>query len=199
MNDYEDVTFEFENRQYVKPEASLNERNQFIDTLKDVQAKNTAEINRNTYNLGSPVSSNVGGLGGAEGLWKAQYQTPQTDAQVANLKSVAQQEALNTALTNLQNIYQNRYKQAQRAAYRRASKRNRGGGGGTTTPTTTSDTPEGKTIFEDTNEVAVTLEALPDEQRAAYQKEFQNMRDQGFSDEQIMEYLANSLFKTGGN
>lgn len=115
----DDVTFDLEERTYVSPQTGLEERNAFIETLRDIQAQNTAEINQNTYNLGSQVPSNVGGLTGSEGLWQAQYQTPQTDAQIANLRAVAQQNALNQATQNLQGIYQNRYKQALRDYYAR--------------------------------------------------------------------------------
>lgn len=118
----DDTILDIESRSYVNPQTGLDERMQFIDTLRDVQAQNTAQINQNTYNLGSQVPSNVGGLTGSEGLWQAQYQTPQTDAQVANLKAVAQQQALNQETQNLQAVYQNRYKQALRDYYARRKK-----------------------------------------------------------------------------
>ena len=115
----DDTILEIDNRQYLNPQTGLNEHMQFIDTLRDVQAQNTAKINQNTYNLGSQVPSNVGGLTGSEGLWKAQYQTPQTDAQVANLRAVAQQQALNQEASNLQSVMQNQYRQALRKYYAR--------------------------------------------------------------------------------
>lgn len=115
----DDTLLTVDERQYVNPQTGLSEANQFIETLRDVQAQNTAEINQNTYNLGSKVPSNVGGLTGSEGLWQAQYQTPQTDAQIANLRAVAQQQALNQATQNLQSVYQNQYKQALRNYYAR--------------------------------------------------------------------------------
>lgn len=115
----DDTVLEIENRNYINPQTGLDERMEFINTLRDVQAQNTAEINQNTYNSGSQVPSNVGGLTGSEGLWQAQYQTPQTDAQVANLKAIAQQQALNQVTSNLQDVYQNRYKQALRNFYAR--------------------------------------------------------------------------------
>ncbi len=116
----DDTLIEIEGRTYVNPTKSRDEQLAFIDTLRDVQAQNTAEINQNTYNLGSPVSSNVGGLGGSEALWEAQYQTPQVDAQVANLRAVADETARNQMLQNLSDVVQNRYKQAQRAYATRA-------------------------------------------------------------------------------
>lgn len=137
----DDTLIEVEDRTYVNPQKGLDERMQFIDTLRDVQAQNTAQINQNTYNLGSPVTSNVGGLGGSEGLWKAQYQTPQTNAQIADLKAVAQQTALNQALNNLQDQYQNKYKQATRNYARRAKSR-RDSGGTTSDVTPLGNVPE---------------------------------------------------------
>lgn len=146
----EDVTLDIEGRTYVNPQTGLDERMEFINTLRDVQAQNTAEINQNTYNLGSQVPSNVGGLTGSEGLWQAQYQTPQTDAQIANLRAVAQQNALNQATQNLQSVYQNQYKQALRNFY----KRNKNSSGSGTTPlgntTTNAADPTIETIATDT-------------------------------------------------
>lgn len=114
-----DTTFDFEERTYVNPQTGLDERLQFIDTLRDVAAQNTAQINQNTYNLGSQVPSNVGGLTGSEGLWKAQYQTPQLNAQVANLRATAQQDAFNQAMQNVSDIESNRLRQAWRGYYAR--------------------------------------------------------------------------------
>lgn len=116
-----DTIFETEERLYVNPQTSLDEQTEFINTLRDIQAQNTAEINQNTYNLGTPVTSNIGGLTGSEGLWQAQYQTPQTQATVAGLKAAMQQQALNTELQNQQNFWKNRYNQAQRRYNRAAS------------------------------------------------------------------------------
>lgn len=114
-----DTIFEVDSRQYVNPQTGLDERLSFIDTLRDVTAQNTAQINQNTYNLGSQVPSNVGGLTGSEGLWKAQYQTPQLNAQVANLRATAQQNALNQAMQNVSDIESNKLKQAWRGYYAR--------------------------------------------------------------------------------
>ena len=108
-------TFEFEERQYVNPTISRDEQLGFIDNLRAVQNQNNQQIKEDTYNLGTQTTSNLGGLTGAEGKWQAEYQTPQINYTVDNLKSVAQQSALNTALNNLQNAWQNRYDQAKRA------------------------------------------------------------------------------------
>lgn len=116
-----DTVFEEESRFYIDPQTSLDEQTEFINTLRNIQAQNTAEINQNTYNLGSPVTSNIGGLTGSEGLWQAQYQTPQTQATVAGLKAAMQQQALNTELQNQHNFWKNRHNQAQRRYNRAAS------------------------------------------------------------------------------
>ena len=129
-------TFEFEGTQYVNPTISRDEQLGFIDNLRAVQNQNNEQIKQDTYNLGTQTTSNLGGLTGAEGKWQAEYQTPQINYTVDNLKSVAQQSALNTALNNLQNAWQNRYNQAQRAY--EARQRNN-----------TPQTEEGTVTFDD--------------------------------------------------
>lgn len=152
----EDVTMDFEDRIYVRPEISRDEQLAYLDTLKDIQAQNTQQINQNTYNLGSPVTSNVGGLTGTEGLWKAQYQTPQTTAQIADLRAIAQQTALNQAMQNINNINQNRYKQASRNYYRRARDKANAGNG---TPAT--QMPEGDVDLKLSDTILADLQDVP--------------------------------------
>lgn len=117
-------TFTFEEREYLNPATSRNEQLGFIDTLRDVQARNNQQIAQETQALGTQVPSNLGGLTGAQGMWEARYQTPQVAATVADLKAQAQQTALNTALSNQQNMWKNRYNQAQRALTRAQHKYN---------------------------------------------------------------------------
>lgn len=119
MNENEFSTFE--GRAYLNPTTSRDERLQFIDTLHEVQNKNNQEIISDTYALGSQLPSNMGGLSGAESEFIAKYQTPQTNQTVANLRAAAQQSALNTALSNLQNAYKKRYNDAMLAYQRRSS------------------------------------------------------------------------------
>ena len=104
--------FEFEDRQYLRPETSRDERLSFIDTLRQTQQANTAQVNADTYALGSQVPSNLGGLGGAQGTFAARYQTPQTNATVAQLREAAQAQALNTAMGNLTDAWKKRYQDA---------------------------------------------------------------------------------------
>lgn len=120
---------EFEGRTYVNPQAALGESGTFIDNLRQTQQANTQQITQDTYNLGTAVPSNLGGLMGGEGYWTSRYQTPQTNATVANLRSAAQAKALNDVLANEQAIWKNRYQQAYRNYQKRAyNKANSGSG-----------------------------------------------------------------------
>lgn len=123
MNDEE--TFEFENRKYINPDISRDEQTDFINTLRDIQAQNNAQIATETHNLGTDIDHPRGGLNGSEEYWKGRYQTPQTEAAIANMKAVAQQSALNTALSNYNNMLQNRYSQAYRDYNKRLYEHNR--------------------------------------------------------------------------
>lgn len=127
-----DEYFNFEDRAYLSPTVSRDEQLQFLDTLRETQAQNTAQINADTYALGSQLPSNLGGLTGAEETFVARYQTPQTEQTVADLRLAAQQSALNTALSNLQNAYKKRYNDAMLNYQQRAAK-------AATTPSTTND------------------------------------------------------------
>lgn len=119
---------EFESRNYVSPTLSRDEQLDFITTLRDTQAKNTAQINADTYALGSQLPSQLGGLSGAEDTFIARYQTPQTEQTVADLRTAAQQTALNQALSNLQNAYKKRYNDAILNYQKRAAASNNNGG-----------------------------------------------------------------------
>lgn len=105
---------EVEGRTYVNPQVALGESDTFIDNLRQTQQANTQQIAQDTYNLGTAVPSNLGGLMGGEGYWTSRYQTPQTNATVANLRAAAQAKALNDVLANEQAIWKNRYQQAYR-------------------------------------------------------------------------------------
>lgn len=121
----ENELLEFENRQYVNPDISRDEQTDFINTLRDIQAQNNAQIATETHNLGTDIDHPRGGLNGSEEYWKGRYQTPQTEAAIANMKAVAQQSALNTALSNYNNMLQNRYNQAYRDYNKRLYEHNR--------------------------------------------------------------------------
>lgn len=157
-----DETLEFENRVYVNPDVSRNEQLAFVDTLRDLQAQKNAQIATETHNLGTDVPSNLGGLSGSEEYWQGKYQTPQTEALVANMKAVAQQSALNTALQNYQDALKEKYNQAyrnyQKRAYNYGMRSSSGGssGGGSTEggvdyTDTTSETYKGQGTLNVTN------------------------------------------------
>lgn len=107
-------TYTFEDRMYVNPTTSRDEQLQFVDNLRAIQAEDAARIARDTHNLGTDVTSNLGGLNGAEGVWARQYANPQVDSMVATLRATAQAQALTDILKNYQNQLQNRYRQAYR-------------------------------------------------------------------------------------
>lgn len=123
MNDNE--TFEFENRTYINPDVSRDEQTAFIDTLRGLQDEKNAQIATETHNLGTDVEPHLGGLSGSEDYWKAKYQTPQTNAAIADMKAVAQQSALNNAMSNYNNMLQEKYNQAYRDYNRRVYEHNR--------------------------------------------------------------------------
>lgn len=135
MNDQE--SYEFEGRRYTSPTLSSTEQADFIDNLRNVQAQNNAQIAQQTYDLGTQVPSNLGGLGGGEAYLNARYQTPQANEIVSTLKAAAQAQELNDVMNNYKAQLQNRYKQkyreyekAQRAYYMRRNKQNNSGNGG---------------------------------------------------------------------
>ena len=109
-----------DDRRYINPQVALDESNAFIDALRNTQGQRTAEIAQDTYNLGTAVPSNLGGLGGSGSYFTSRYQTPQTNEIVANLKATAQAQALNdamnSALAQAKQRYNNAYKSAQRRA-----------------------------------------------------------------------------------
>lgn len=124
-----DELIEFEGRQYVNPDISRDEQTAFVDTLRDLQAQNNAQIATETHNLGTDVEPHLGGLSGSEEYWQSKYQTPQVNAMVADMKAVAQQSALNTALQNYQDSLQERYNQAYKNYQKRAYNYSLGGNG----------------------------------------------------------------------
>jgi len=132
----DDFSYEQEDRRYINPQVGLDESNAFIESLRETQAQNTAGIQQDTYNLGTQVPSNLGGLVGGEGYFRARYQTPQTNALVADLRAAAQAQALNEAMSNELAQAKQRYNNAYKAASKRRAKS--GGGGKTGNPTTTS-------------------------------------------------------------
>lgn len=133
----ESEALNIEDKLYVNPQVSLDEQTAFIDNLRNVQNQNSAEINRQTYDLGTAVPSNLGGLTGGEGYFAARYQTPQDASLAANLRATAQAQALNDILAGQVDVMKQRYNNAYRAYQRRRARpsnptnpNNPGGGGG---------------------------------------------------------------------
>lgn len=125
-----DEFYEFEDRAYLNPTLSSGEQEAFINNLRNTQNQNNAQIAEQTYNLGTEVPSNLGGLGGGEAYFTSRYQTPQVGEMTETLKAAAQAQALNDVMANYNSQLQNQYKQAYRSAQSRARRR-AGGTGGT--------------------------------------------------------------------
>lgn len=118
----DDFSYIDNDRRYVNPQVSLNEQNAFIDNLRNTQGQDTAQIRQDTYNLGTAVPSNLGGLAGGSGYFRSRYQTPQTNSMVADLRAAAQSQALSTLLNNEIGKAKKRYSDAYRAAKKRANR-----------------------------------------------------------------------------
>lgn len=116
LDDFSTVVDE---QRYINPQVALDESNAFIQNLRDAQKANTAEIAQDTYNLGMAVPSNIGGLGGSDSYFNARYQTPQTNTIVADLKTMAQAQALNDALNNKMSQAKERYNKAYKSYQKR--------------------------------------------------------------------------------
>ena len=120
----DDFSTVIEDRRYINPQVGLDESNAFIENLRGTQQANTQEIAQDTYNLGTAVPSNLGGLGGAGTYFTSRYQTPQTNEVIANLRSTAQAQALNEAMSNKLAQAKERYNKAYKAAQKRAGNNN---------------------------------------------------------------------------
>ena len=115
----DDFSTVVDDQRYIKPQVALDESNTFIENLRNSQGQRTEEIAQDTYNLGTAVPSNLGGLSGAGSYFTSRYQTPQTNEIVANLKATAQAQALNDAMNNALAQAKQRYNNAYKAAQKR--------------------------------------------------------------------------------
>lgn len=120
----DDFSTVVDDRRYVNPQVSLDEQNAFIDNLRTAQGARTAEIAKDTYNLGTAVPSNLGGLGGAGSYFTARYQTPQTNVTIGDLRTAAQAQALNDVLNNEIAKAKQRYNNAYKAYQKRKGNNN---------------------------------------------------------------------------
>lgn len=107
-------TTEFESRQYVNPQLTVDQTSDFITNLRNTQQAETARIAEQTQDLGTDIQSNLGGLGGGSSYWTSRYQTPNMASTVADLRATAQASALNDVLANEKAIWQKRYQDAYR-------------------------------------------------------------------------------------
>lgn len=117
---------------YVKPEVGLNERNAFIDNLRESNARETQKIYDDTSNLGTNVPSSMGGLDGGSNYFTSRYQTPQFESLVGKLRANMQSQALSEALSNEIAKAQKRYYDVKRAYNNKEyndSKKSSGGSG----------------------------------------------------------------------
>lgn len=156
LNDDEFV--EIEGRQYLRPEIALNEANTFIDNLRNSQQANNQQIQMQTYNLGTEVPSNLGGLTGGNSYFTSRYQVPQTASAVADLRATAQAAALNQVLQNEQDIWKKRYNDAYRAYQKSAYNKSGGSGGGSN-----GETGDNTSSWNGEIEEEVTDEEITDE------------------------------------
>lgn len=142
-----------DDRRYINPQVALDESNAFIENLRKTQGQRTAEIAQDTYNLGTAVPSNLGGLGGSGSYFTSRYQTPQTNEVVANLRATAQAQALNDAMNNALTQAKQRYNNAYKAAQRRSGSVGSTNLTNLTNPTTPETTPvTGGSEEKDTSE-----------------------------------------------
>ena len=118
----DDYSYEENARRYVNPQVGLNERNAFIDNLRQSWGQDTAKISSDTRALGSKVPSIRGGLTGGSSYFKSRYQTPQANSMIADLRAVAQSQALSTAMNNEINKAKKRYQDAYKAAQAKTKK-----------------------------------------------------------------------------
>lgn len=112
----DDYAYNQDDRWYVNPQVALDEQNAFINNLRNLQAQDNAQITQQTRSLGTQVPSQLGGLVGGGGYFRSRLQTPQTNQTIANLRTAAQSQALQTLLYNELEKAKKKYKDAQNAA-----------------------------------------------------------------------------------
>lgn len=156
----DDFSYAENDRRYVNPQVSLDESNAFIENLRNAQGQDTAQIRQDTYNLGTAVPSNLGGLSGGSGYFASRYQTPQMNSMVADLRAAAQSKALSTLMQNEIDKAQKRYKDVYRAYKKKEALDNKNNGAGDISDelekmrvTTNTNGPEKEKISEDPHKV----------------------------------------------
>lgn len=180
-----------DDRRYMKPEVYVDESNAFIENLRNTQGQRNEQIAQDTYNLGTAVPSNLGGLGGSSAYFNARYQTPYTNAVVADLRATAQAQALNEAMNNTLAQAKEKYNKAYKSYQRRvaAAKAARGntgggntGGGADDTAPGTEDPVTGDVETEDTTKTGNLWSAPVRTDDVVYYGLYKLTRNQGESD-----------------
>lgn len=175
LDDYSTVD---DSMRYINPQVSLDEQNAFIKNLREVQSADTAQIAQETHDLGTDVPSNLGGLTGSEGYFASRYQTPQTNALVADLRATAQAQALNDAMSNELAKAKRKYNNAYKAAQKRAKSST-----SSATPADPSNGPvEPDVEYEDTTGGNIWSHASETDDTATYGL-YQLRRNEGESDD----------------
>ena len=139
-------------RAYVNPTLSRDERLAFVDTLRNTMGANTAQINNATERLGTRIPSSMGGLTGSNAYFTQRYQTPFMESTANQLKATAQAKALNDLMENAERQWANRMQQAYRGAKRRATAAS---ASNTATGASEQVTPD---EFDQTSSLSVTWE-----------------------------------------
>ena len=122
--------YDYEDRRYVNPVTSRDEQLTFANNLRSVADNDIAKIKSDTYNLGTHVPSNMGGLTGSTGLWNKNFVSPKVESMTQGLRAVAQSSALENAMNNYLGQKKQQYQNAYKAAAKRAASRGGSGGGG---------------------------------------------------------------------
>ena len=139
MNENEYLTVN--DRYYVNPQLSVDESEQFLETLRNAQKQGNAQIAQETHALGTDVPSSMGGLSGSGGIWEQRYQNPRVDSAVAKLRASMQADALSKTMGNILSQKQQEYKDAYRKAYKKKENSNNPSG---TNPDGEGEDPEFK-------------------------------------------------------
>lgn len=168
----------------VSPTASRDLQQAFIDTYRETQAGNTAQIGEAAHALGSDLPAQYGGLHGPSDYIKSRYQTPQTESRIAGLKTAAQLSALNQLMSNEQAKWADKYNQAYRNYQKRANSKGSGSGTTSTTGGGGSSTGEKETIVLNETDV--------DEDPFFKKKEQENLYNQ-LKEKQELESVKNSF------
>ena len=143
----DDFSYEEDGRRYVDPQVGYNESSAFINNFRDTQKEETDKIFSDTQRLGTNVPSVKGGLSGAGSYFKARYQTPQTNATIANLKAAASAQALQEVMNNELAKAKKRYNDARRMAEQSERDKDK-----TKTPSDEPETENPLKIITDTGE-----------------------------------------------